>query len=68
MPREEYRNGGRRPVQSRSGYGGRWVASSHPEGECCSAPRHRKKRLSGWGVLLYVVFVLGISAPLVGTG
>ena len=51
MSQEEYRNEGRRPAQSRSGHGGRRVAPSHPEGERRSAPRRRKKRLGGWGVL-----------------
>lgn len=68
MSQEEYRNEGRRPAQSRSGHGGRRVAPSHPEGERRSAPRRRKKRLGGWGVLLYVIFVLGISALLAGVG
>ena len=52
MSQEEYRNEGRRPAQSRSGHGGRRVSPSHPEGERRSAPRRRKKRLGGWGVLL----------------
>ena len=43
-------------------------APSHPEGERRSAPRRRKKRLGGWGVLLYVIFVLGLSALLAGVG
>lgn len=68
MSQEEYRNEGRRPAQSRSGHGGRRVAPSHPEGERRSAPRRRKKRLGGWGVPLYVIFVLGISALLAGVG
>lgn len=68
MSQEEYRNEGRRPAQSRSGHGGRRVSPSHPEGERRSAPRRRKKRLGGWGVLLYVIFVLGISALLAGVG
>ena len=68
MSQEEYRNEGRRPAQSRSGHGGRRVAPSHPEGERRSAPCRRKKRLGGWGVLLYVIFVLGISALLAGVG
>ena len=68
MSQEEYRNEGRRPAQSRSGHGGRRVAPSHPEGARRSAPRRRKKRLGGWGVLLYVIFVLGISALLAGVG
>ena len=68
MPQEEYRKVRRRPAQPSSAHGGRRVAPSHPEGERRSAPRRRKKRLGGWGVLLYVIFVLGISALLAGVG
>lgn len=70
MSQEEYRNEERRPAQHRSaGHGGKRVAPSHPEGERRPAPRRRrKKRLGAWGVLLYIIFVLGISAILAGVG
>ena len=70
MSQEEYRNEERRPAQHRSAdHGGKRVAPSHPEGERRPAPRRRrKKRLGAWGVLLYIIFVLGISAILAGVG
>ena len=70
MSQEEYRNEERRPAQHRSaGHGGKRAAPSHPEGERRPAPRRRrKKRLGAWGVLLYIIFVLGISAILAGVG
>ena len=70
MSQEEYRNEERRPAQHRSaGHGGKRVAPSHPEGERRPAPRRRrKKRLGAWGVLLYIIFVLGISAIMAGVG
>ena len=70
MSQEEYRNEEHRPAQRRSaGHGGKRVAPSHPEGEHRASPRRRrKKRLGAWGVLLYVIFVLGISAILAGVG
>ena len=70
MSQEEYRNEEHRPAQRRSaGHGGKRVAPSHPEGERRASPRRRrKKRLGAWGVLLYVIFVLGISAILAGVG
>ena len=70
MSQQEYRNEERRPAQHRSaGHGGKRVAPSHPEGERRPAPRRRrKKRLGAWGVLLYIIFVLGISAILAGVG
>ena len=70
MSQEEYRNEERRPAQHRSaGHGGKRVAPSHPEGERRPAPRRRRKKgLGAWGVLLYIIFVLGISAILAGVG
>ena len=67
MSQEEYRNEGR-PDRSNGSHGGKRVASSHPEGERRPARRRRKKRLGAWGVLLYVIFVLGISCLLAGVG
>ena len=67
MSQEEYRNEGR-PARSNGSHGGKRVASSHPEGERRPARRRRKKRLGAWGVLLYVIFVLGISCLLAGVG
>ena len=65
MSQEEYRNEARRPASR----GGRRAAPSHPEGERRAAPRRRRKKgLGAWGVLLYVIFVLGISALLAGLG
>ena len=67
---EEYRNEGRRPAHPHSSHGGKRVAPSHPEGERRPAPRRRKRRsrLGAWGVLIYIVFVLGISALLASVG
>ena len=65
MSQEEYRNEARRPASR----GGRRAVPSHPEGERRAAPRRRRKKgLGAWGVLLYVIFVLGISALLAGLG
>ena len=67
---EEYRNEGHRPAHPHSSHGGKRVAPSHPEGERRPAPRRRKRRsrLGAWGVLIYIVFVLGISALLASVG
>ncbi|MEQ2457396.1 endolytic transglycosylase MltG [Flavonifractor hominis] len=67
MSQEEYRSQSRRPSSS---HGGKRVApSSRGEGERRPAPRRRrKKRLGSWGILIYVIFVLGVSALLAGVG
>ena len=68
MSQEEYRKE-HRADRPDSGRGGRRAAPSRPEGEHRAAPRRRRRKgLGAWGVLLYVIFVLGISALLAGVG
>ena len=67
MSQEEYRKDEHRTAHS--GRGGKRVAPSHPESERHpTRRRRRKKRLGAWGALLYVIFVLGVSALLAGVG
>ena len=68
MSQEDYRRGERREHPSRSSHGGKRVApSSQPERR--PAPRRKKRRRMGaWGALIYILFVLGVSALLAGVG
>ena len=73
MSQEEYRNEGRQEdLSHNSGHGGKRLApsgrsSSAHEGEHRPARRRKKrKRLGSWGILIYVVSVLGASVLLAG--
>lgn len=75
MSQEEYRNEGRQEDHPHnSGHGGKRLApsgrsSSAHEGEHRPARRRKKrKRLGSWGILIYVVSVLGASVLLAGVG
>ncbi len=68
MSQEDYRENERYERRSHSNQGGRRVAPSSHSGHS-SAPRRRKRRrLGAWGVLIYLLFVLGASALLAGVG
>ena len=68
MSQEDYRENARNERRARSGHGGKRVApSSQPEHH--PAPRRKKRRKMGaWGMLIYILFVLGVSALLAGVG
>ncbi|WP_297200970.1 endolytic transglycosylase MltG [uncultured Flavonifractor sp.] len=76
MSQEEYRNEGRRETHTNPNHGGKRLApssrssgrssSGSGEGARPSRPRKKRKRLGAWGVLLYVVCVLGASGVLAG--
>ena len=79
MSQEDYRNEDRREAQSHSNHGGKRLAPSirsssrssrrpsAPEGDPRpSRPRKKRKRLGSWGILIYVICVLGVSTVLAG--
>ncbi|MBM6925758.1 endolytic transglycosylase MltG [Pseudoflavonifractor phocaeensis] len=70
MSQEEYRNQDGMENPSRASHPGKRLApSGKSEGsrtEKASRPRKKRKRLGAWGVLIYVVCVLGVSALLAG--
>lgn len=76
MSQEEYRSEGRRETHSSANHGGKRLApssrsngrssSGSGEGARPARPRKKRKRLGAWGVLLYVVCVLGASGVLAG--
>lgn len=79
MSQEDYRNEDRREAQSHSNHGGKRLAPSSrsssrssrrpsaPEGDPRpSRPRKKRKRLGSWGILIYVICVLGVSTVLAG--
>ncbi len=70
MSQEDYRNDGYSQSRPRSSQPGKRLASSGKgSGEPApskSRPRKKRKRLGAWGVLIYVVCVLGASALLAG--
>ena len=76
MSQEEYRNEGRRETHTNPTHGGKRLApssrssgrssSGSGEGARPARPRKKRKRLGAWGVLLYVVCVLGASGVLAG--
>lgn len=75
MSQEDYRSEGRREPSSRPDHGGKRLASSgRSSGRPASPqeerprprPRKKRKRLGSWGILIYVVCVLGASVLLAG--
>ncbi len=75
MSQEDYHNESRRGTPSHPNHGGKRLASSGhssgrpsstPEGQPRPRPRRKRKRLGSWGVLIYVVCVLGASVLLAG--
>ena len=80
MSQEDYRSEGRRETHSRASHSGKRLAPSSrsssraahrttPEGEPRpSRPRKKRKRLGSWGILIYVICVLGASLLLAGVG
>lgn len=79
MSQEDYHNEGRRASPSHANNGGKRLASSGrsssrssgrpssaPEGQSRPRPRKKRKRLGSWGILIYVVCVLGASVLLAG--
>ena len=67
MSQEDYRNDDRREAPANSTRGGKRAT---PSGNGKAAGRRRKKRrgLGAWGVVLYLLFVVGASALLAGVG
>ena len=75
MSQEDYHNEGRQETSSHANHGGKRLAPSSrssgrapsaPEGQQRSRPRKKRKRLGSWGILIYVVCVLGASVLLAG--
>ena len=79
MSQEDYHNEGRQETSSHANHGGKRLApssrssgrssgraSSTPEGQPRPRPRKKRKRLGSWGILIYVVCVLGASVLLAG--
>ena len=68
MSQEDYREHERYERHAHSSHGGKRVApSSHSERR--PAPRRKRRRRMGtWGLLIYILFVLGASALLAGVG
>ena len=75
MSQEDYHNEGRRETSSNANHGGKRLAPSSrssgrapsaPEGQPRPRPRKKRKRLGSWGILIYVVCVLGASVLLAG--
>ena len=75
MSQEDYRNEDRREPSSHANHGGKRLApssrasgraSSAPERQTQPRPRKKRKRLGSWGILIYVVCVLGASVLLAG--
>lgn len=68
MSQEDYRENERYERHAHSSHGGKRVApSSHSERR--PAPRRKRRRRMGtWGLLIYILFVLGASALLAGVG
>ena len=67
MSQEDYRNDDRREAPANSTRGGKRAT---PSGNGKAAGRRRKRRrgLGAWGVVLYLLFVVGASALLAGVG
>ena len=80
MSQEDYRSEGRRETHSRASHSEKRLAPSSrsssraahrttPEGDPRpSRPRKKRKRLGSWGILIYVICVLGVSLLLAGVG
>lgn len=68
MSQEDYRENERYERHTHSSRGGKRVAPS-PHQERRPAPRRkRRRRMGSWGLLIYILFVLGASALLAGVG
>ncbi|WP_297211037.1 endolytic transglycosylase MltG [uncultured Flavonifractor sp.] len=68
MSQEEYRGDEQYERPAHSSRGGKRVAPSSRSESRTPPRRKRRRRLGAWGVLIYLLFVLGASALLAGVG
>ena len=68
MSQEDYRENERYERHARSSHGGKRVAPSSHQEHRTTPRRKRRRRMGSWGLLIYILFVLGASALLAGVG